>query len=77
MMSNRLKIKEELEVLAASGGNYLICFRSNLGTKISISDRIMSFFEEDGKSFIQTGQGLIINMDELVSINDKPVESFV
>ena len=76
-MSNRLKIKEELEVLAATGGDQLICFRSNLGTKISISDRIMSFFEEDGKSFIQTGQGLIINVDELVSINDKPVESFI
>lgn len=61
-------------MLATSGKKSNIVFRDPQERKISFSDRIERVIEEEGASFIQTRQGLLLNIDQLVAINGRLVE---
>jgi len=59
----------ELEVLAGLRRECGIVYRAGDGGKAVIRDRIEDLYEEGGKTWIRTGAGLVIGVEDIIEVN--------
>ena len=67
-------VYDDLKMAAASGREYDLQFRSDTGVVTTTKTTITDVFRDETGEYLLAGNGLIVRLQQLVSINGKPVD---
>ena len=73
---NMEKLKEYLEEQMDMKRLCTITFKDVRGAVSTIKGHIINLDEVSGRSIIETDAGLVIGLDQVISINDRPQENY-
>ena len=68
-------LKEYIEELATSKRSCALKFKNELGSIITVQQKIIDFYTEEGIQYIITDGGLRISLDSILDIDNKRFNS--
>lgn len=70
------EIYEELKMLASLRQTCTLQFRADNGGTASVQTKISDVFEDEDGQYLLTGNGLTLQLHQLIAIDGKPLEYF-
>lgn len=67
---------DELEALATQGKSVLIQFYNTAGQEQELQAKIITFESRDAAEYLVLDNGVKIRLDRLISVDNKPLQSY-